>query len=143
MFTNQRLNFCLKRKKKKMIKLKYAKLEIQPYFLSKVVHRHQAQLIFKWRTHMYDFKLNFKRMYKEDDLLCKLGCSHIDSQDNILKCDVIKIISPEHLNQSCYENIFGRQVARIKEAATALAAAMEIRNDLLNPIPTDEDDAAQ
>ena len=50
-------------------------------------------------------------------------------------------ISTRHV--TCYENIFGRQVARIKEAATALAAAMEIRNDLLNPITPDEDDAAQ
>ena len=90
---------------------------------------------------MYDFKMNFKKMYKEDDYLCKLGCTHIDSQDNILKCDVINVISPVQLKQSCYENIFGRQVARIKEAANVLASAMEIRSNLLNPITTENDTA--
>ena len=124
-----------------MINLKYEKIEIQPYFLSKVIHRRQAQQIFKWRTHMYDFKMNFKKMYKENEYLCKLGCIHSDSQDNILKCDVIKVISPVQLNPACYQNIFGRQVARIKEAANVLASAMEIRSNLLNPITTENDTA--
>ena len=125
-----------------MINLKYEKLEIQPYLLSKVIHRRHAQNIFKWRTHMYDFKLNFKRMYKEDDLQCKLGCSHTDSQENILKCEIIKVTSPIQLDQSCYENIFGRNVTRINEAAKVLSRAMEIRSNILNPI-TEDDETAQ
>ena len=90
----------------------------------------------------YNFKLNFKRMYKEDDLQCKLGCSHLDSQENILKCEIIKVISPIHLDQSCYDNIFGRHVARINEAAKVLARAIEIRSNMLNP-DIEEDDIAE
>ena len=67
----------------------------------------------------------------------------MDSQENILKCDVIKVMSPIQLDQSCYDNIFGRHVARIDEAAKVLARAMEIRSNILNPDIEEEDHTAQ
>ena len=78
------------------------------------------------------------KMYKDNDTKCKLGCSHIDSQDNVLKCDAIKALSAEKLDQSCYENIFGRNIVQINEAAKVLAKAMEIREAIVNPITTDD-----
>ena len=132
------LQFLLERKKDKMRHLFYNKIEIQPYLISKMIHRWQAQKVFKWRTHMFDFKLNFSKMYKDNDTKCKLGCSHIDSQDNVLKCDAIKALSAEKLDQSCYENIFGRNIVQINEAAKVLAKAMEIREAIVNPITTED-----
>ena len=55
------LEYLLERKKDKMKNLTYNKIELQPYFLSKSIHRHTAQEIFKWRTHMQDFKYNLNK----------------------------------------------------------------------------------
>ena len=82
---------------------------------------------------MQDFKYNFKNMYQESDLQCKLGCSHIDTQDNILKCDVIT--EKAQPNNEVYSNIFSNKANLVKEAAEALIKAMDIRSNILNPIP--------
>ena len=87
---------------------------------------------------MNKFKMNFKNRYQENDLLCKLGCSHPDSQDNMLKCEVIIEQSPYKLDDKCYANIFGRNVSLVKQAAETLSMARDIREDILNPVIDDD-----
>ena len=82
---------------------------------------------------MQDFKYNFKNMYQENDLQCRLGCSHIDTQENILKCDVIN--EKAQPNLVVYNNIFSNKTNLVKEAANALIKAMDIRSNILNPNP--------
>ena len=94
---------------------------------------------------MNEFKLNFKNRYEENDLQCKLGCLHLDDQDYLLKCDVIKEQSQCQINNNeCYSNIFGRNVSLIKETAEVLSMAMDTRLNLLTPDnEDDETDSAQ
>lgn len=42
---------------------------------------------------MTNFKCNFKN--GNNDISCELGCKEDDSQENILKCQVIKFHLPE------------------------------------------------
>ena len=72
-------------KHSKMDNLTYKKLAIQPYLTSAKIYPQLAKDIFKWRTRMAKFKVNFRN--GSDNIKCPLGCQHDDSQQNILKCD--------------------------------------------------------
>ena len=77
-----------KKKHKKMLKLDYRELEAQKCIKDQSIPTHLKKLIFKYRTHMLDFKQNYKGLYKDFD--CPLCEEHDDSQDMIEDCKVLK-----------------------------------------------------
>ena len=77
-------------KSKKIVK---NKLACEPYFLDKQLHKSEIELLFALRTRMINIKKNFPSQYK-DDLACELCKVHVESQEHLLKCKVLK----KHVN---------------------------------------------
>ena len=106
--------------------ISYEKLEIQPYLVHNSVYSHIGEQIFKWRTRMQNFKSNFS--HGQPDLSCPLGCSHVDSQENILKCQVVqKKMDGSSAN---YFNIFSKNVELILATIAVLQKAVDIRDKI-------------
>ena len=79
---------------------------------------------------MQNFRLNFKN--GSDNVLCPLGCQHEDSQENFLKCDVLKLHLPEIATTNCsYMDIFSNNPTKMKNIATLLNKAFKIRESLI------------
>ena len=86
-----------------------------------------AQKIFKWRTRMQNFRINFKN--GSDSLSCPLGCLHDDSQENILQCIVVS--QTLDVSSTNYLNIFSNDPAKTKATIQVLEKALQVRNQRL------------
>ena len=78
-----------KNKHRKMETLEYKEFKTQNYITLEEMKPETVKEIFKFRVKMADFKYNFKGKYKED-LRCPLCRNHIDKQDEIVNCSVLK-----------------------------------------------------
>ena len=117
----------LKDSHSKLDRLSYKKLQIQPYLTTKLIYPQMSQQIFKWRTRMENFKMNFSNKY--DDLSCIFGCMEDDSQENILHCKIVaNKIDVSGVN---YFNIFSNDIENIKGTMKVLLKAAELRRSLL------------
>ena len=90
-----------------------------------------AQQIFKWRTRMAMFRANFS--HGNLDLTCPLGCLHIDSQENVLKCKVIQDHIDVDINDINYFNIFSNNVQKVKLTIEVLQNTDKIRKEIEGP----------
>ena len=80
--------------------------------------------MFKWRTRMQNFKINFRN--GSENLSCSLGCLHDDSQENILQCDIVKqTLDVSSIN---YFNIFSNDPNKMKSTLQVLDKALQVRN---------------
>ena len=70
-----------------MKNLDYSELKTQDYFFDKNLSITQKRMIFKYRTHLESFKVNYK--YNFTDLRCELCKAHPDSQIDSILCNVI------------------------------------------------------
>ena len=114
----------------KMDSLKYSELNIQPYLISTKIYPQLAKNIFKWRTRMVNFKCNFRN--GSADILCPLGCQEEDLQENILKCPVISNnITNIASSGIIYDDIFSKQVKKIKVTIELLLKAFQVRENLI------------
>ena len=97
----------------KMSKIDYSEHTMQTYFKSKEINTRQAKLIFKYRTHMlYEFQENFRGIYGHT--LCSECSEHLDSQDEVNKCRLMKENIPECTELSkLYESEMGENEAKI------------------------------
>ena len=90
----------------KMDNLNYPELKIQPYLISSLLRRDQAQQLFKFRTRMANVKGNFKN--GQTDYFCpvcvKIGVYEDDYQKHLLSCVVLK--QKHNFDVANYENIF-------------------------------------
>ena len=86
-----------------------------------------SQQIFKWRTRMENFKMNFSNKY--DDLSCIFGCMEDDSQENILHCKIVA--NKVDVSGVNYFNIFSNDIENIKGTMKVLLKAAELRRSLL------------
>ena len=111
----------------KLDNLKYETLEIQPYLASSKIYPDMAQQIFKWRTRMENFKVNFRN--GNNDISCKLGCMEDDSQENLLNCTVIQDYL--YVGETDYFKIFSRNVNQIKLTMQVILKAWHIRTNLI------------
>ena len=120
----------IKDKHSKMTNLNYEKIEIQSYMSSKNIFPQLSKQIFKWRTRMMNFKMNFQNGSAE--LLCPLGCPEYDSQDLILHCSVLKSHLPELQSTKIqYKDIFSKNIDKIKKAAVLLDKVFKKREKLI------------
>ena len=117
----------LKSSHSKLENLSYETLEIQPYLKTKSIFPQMAQKIFKWRTRMQNFRINFKN--GSDNLSCSLGCAHDDSQENILQCNVVRqTVDVSSIN---YMNIFSTDIVTMNATAQVLDKALQVRKNHL------------
>ena len=79
---------------------------------------------------MTNFKNNFKN--GNDDISCVLGCPHDDSQENLLKCEVVKSSLTEvQTTKVKYLDIFSRNILKIKSSSLLLDKAFKVRESIL------------
>ena len=78
-----------KNKHSKVKDIKYIKLEIQSYIVTENLTNVEIYTIFALRSRMTKVKKNFSNQFN-NNLLCKLGCSDMDSQVHLLECIYIQ-----------------------------------------------------
>ena len=81
------------------------KLEREKYFDDQRFSRSEVELLFALRTRMTDLKGNFSNKYG-DDIACRICKVHIERQEHLLKCEVLKS-KVENPKDVVYEDIFG------------------------------------
>ena len=100
-----------------MLKAKHSKsenietdmLETQKYMIDNRIKPHEAKLLFKFRTRMFECKKNFKNKYKDNEFLfCELCLVKEDSQSHLFECFVLKNSINDLKNNTTvrYEHIF-------------------------------------
>ena len=110
-----------------MNKLNYSKLETQPYLLSNNFFPETAHFLFKARTRMLNVMNNFKKSADDDIYLCPLCESDEDSQEHLLKCEII-----DNVANVKYDDIFSQNINKQKIAVEALQKAMNQRKEILD-----------
>ena len=99
---------------------------MQHYLSSTVFYKNDAQLLFKLRTRMANFKANFKN--GNPDLSCFL-CTNEDRQEHILTCDTIVKEIPEAMNVT-YNTIFSHNSSKNKKVFTVIKKALQYRDKM-------------
>ena len=80
---------------------------------------------------MVNLKCNFKN--GNDDISCALGCNEDDSQENILKCQIIKDNLPEILTTKVnYFDIFSNDITKMISAGALLSKAFKVRETIID-----------
>ena len=63
---------------------------------------------------------------------CPLGCDHIDNQESLLTCDIIKMNNFDVLTSDIkYDDVFGKNIEKIGKAVSLLDKALRTRETLL------------
>ena len=105
----------------KVLHIRHNTLEIQKYLQPEYVYSIQlSKFIFQARTRMLDLKINYKQMYKNEDLMCPLKCIHLDTQKHLLVCPKIESSLVSTSDAPVYEDLFSEEVNKVKSLANIL-----------------------
>ena len=116
-------------KHSKLNYLEYTKLEMMNYLKDPRIKPETARKIFKFRVHMLDFKQNYKGKYGPDNK-CPLCENHIDSQDEIQNCKIMKSRFNTENELEKLNLIYEDKVDM--HAANLLENILQIREEILN-----------
>ena len=86
-----------------------------------------ANLLFKFRTRMFNVKNNFRNQYKAN-LLCPLCRESDDSQEHLLECRVI--LRKLNGEQYCYRDIFSENLVSLLDITKGLKKVVKIREEM-------------
>ena len=109
--------------------LKYEKLEMQEYLKCQKLSLKKKQILFKTRTRMLNVKSNFG-----DKSACPLCTLKEDNQSHLLECLVIKLNSPqviENIDNCVYDDIYSTNISKLKNVANIIYEAVRTREKLL------------
>ena len=101
---------------------------MQQYLITEKLATQDIKFLFKLRTNMLDFKVNFKNKYdKNDQLLCPMCSNHIDNEESLLQCS-------ELINNSDvkYIDIFSTDMNVVTKAASQFKKLWKMRKRNLN-----------
>ena len=115
----------IKKSHSKLDNLHYSKLQMQSCLSSNSIYKSDAKILFKLRTHMADFKSNFKN--GNIDLNCRF-CFEEDLQDHVLVCDAVAANIPE-ASEVQYKNIFSNNNKEVKKTLNAIKKALYYREN--------------
>ena len=91
-----------------------------------------VNLLFKFRTRMYQVRNNFRNNYKESDILCPLCKSNNDTQEHLFDCTSIQEVLPEDSQQQgVYSDIFTNDTELLIKVAKKIREIVAIREELL------------
>ena len=108
-----------------MDNLNYKDINIQSYLNSSTIYPELA----------VNFKTNFRN--GNNNLSCTLGCKHEDSQENVLKCEVVQSVVTEITTANVqYLDIFSKHVSKIKSTELLLDKAFKARQSILDKSAT-------
>ena len=104
----------------------YKNLDGMQYFTDSRFSADQANLLFKFRTRMFDVRNNFRNNYGCTS--CPLCGVHEDTQEHLLSC----IMITPHLDSTPqYIDIFSEDNDKLLEAAINLGKVVEVRKMLI------------
>jgi hypothetical protein len=111
----------LKLTHKKLDKVTYSELKVQPYLVSNLLGNTEKTLLYSLRSHCHKSKFNFRKLHK-NDLFCTMGCSEIEDQSHIFsKCIPVRS-KIKNYEPVTYENIFGP----LYEQANTISSLLKI-----------------
>ena len=90
----------------------------------------EVNILHALRSRSVDCKNNYRNLYKEDDLLCKLCAASICNQEHIMNCTVIqKSFKTDDISidKVVYTDIFNEDIRKQKAVATLYKYVLEIR----------------
>ena len=102
--------------------MKYMK---DPRFTPDIVN-----LLFKFRTRMFNVRNNFRNNYRQTDILCPLCKKEEDSQEHLFKCETIALSLDNVTINVVYEDIFSDDTDKLLSAALHIKQLTQIRIDL-------------
>ena len=121
----------------KMDNLSYEKLKISKYMNNPIFNSQSVQMLFALRTRtVRNIKTDFPGMFP--DVVCPLGCAHIDSLPNILVCPVLQAnIQTNNLVIEAvkYQDIFSPDIVKQRQVTELYTQCLEIRDKILKSPP--------
>ena len=117
---------------KKGSNIQYTKLEIQKYLITDKLTTQEIKFLFKLRTNMLDFKVNFKNKYDKNEvsneqLLCPLCSVHIDDEENLLVCS--ELVNNSNVK---YSDVFSNDINSLTKATKQFKKLWKMRERKLN-----------
>ena len=108
---------------KKMSNLYYTELKTQTYLVDRTLSFEEKKTIFRYRTRMSNFRMNFKG--DKQSLLCPLCKIHFDDQNFVLRCPTIRkqICEPDADISDIYSETISLKSVKL------LSKALDIRNN--------------
>ena len=105
----------------------YIDLNGMSYFSNNRFTPDLANLLFKFRTRMFNVRNNFRNNYKQQSTLCPVCEDGEDSQEHLFDCKPIQEIVD---TRDCeYEDIFSTDVDTLFNVATTLKLVVKVRED--------------
>ena len=96
-----------------------------------------VNLLFKFRTRMFNVRNNFRNNYQQTDTLCPLCKNEDDTQEHMFKCEtIIQTLHHENIDV-VYEDIFSADTNRLLGVARHLKQLTQTRIDLENEMMDD------
>ena len=89
-----------------------------------------VNLLFKFRTRMFNVKNNFRNNYRQTDILCPLCKLTEDTQEHLFQCNVINKALPAGSVRSVYLDIFSEDIDKLLAVGKDLKLITELRVDL-------------
>ena len=113
--------------KSKLKNLEYSKLDIQEYFKTDKIPTKRKITLFKARTRMLSVAKNHGQTNQ-----CPLCKMKDDDQKHLLECPLIKVDSPDILNntESEYKDIFSTDIHKLSKISQLLDIAITKRKTL-------------
>jgi len=96
-----------------------------------------VNMLFKFRTRMFNVRNNFRNNYKQTNTLCPLCEVEEDSQQHLFHCSVIHNQIPKPT--TAYENIFSTDSDTLLMVAKDLKEIVAAREDLESELVGDDD----
>ena len=97
-------------------------------------HPEAVNMLFQFKTRMYNVKNNFRSNYEQANTLCPLCKKEEDTQEHMFTCEVISSKCEEKQceeNQTIrYEDIFTKDLNQLLKAANLLQALVKTRAEL-------------
>ena len=91
-----------------------------------------VNLIFKFRTRMYNVKNNFRNNYKQSNTKCPLCTVHDDSQQHLFECSEIRKQLPNLKTK--HDDIFSSDIDSMIAVGKELKEIVDVREDLVSEL---------
>ena len=91
-----------------------------------------VNLLFKFRTRMFNVKNNFRNKYRQTNILCPLCKSTEDTQEHLFQCRVILNLLQTDRLSSVYQDIFSENTDKLLAVGKDLKMITELRADFEN-----------
>ena len=107
----------------------YTDLRGMPYMNDGRFTPDLVNLLFKFRTRMYNVKNNFRNNYKQTNILCPLCKVHEDSQPHLFECTVI-LQQLQNKIVTKYDDIFSSDTDTLLNVSKELKKIVTVREEL-------------